>query len=159
MQVMVDNIIKLGEVFSNPLRRRIVEILVDKGPKNITDLQYELEIRSYKNVHKHVKDLLEIGAIETINAPHKEGVKLKVSREAFFKFLSEAAWYDLRNMYPPFPYGKLNKYIKSKKEVTEEELKSKFPELKYTLRWYLLLFGKDYNLKISANGKKAEDKR
>ena len=157
MQIMTNNTIRLGEILSNPLRRRIIEILVDKGSKNITDLQYELGIRSYKNIHKHVKDLLQIGLIETLKAPHKEGIQLRASREKFFDVISELIRVDLKNMYPLVSFQEVDKYIK-KREATEEELKNKLPEIKDAVKWYLLLFGEDYNLKIFKNGKKVESK-
>ena len=58
MQILVDNIIELGKTLSLPPRRKIIEVLVDEGSKNITDLQNILEIRSYKNARNHVNELI-----------------------------------------------------------------------------------------------------
>lgn len=154
MQVQTANIVNLGNVLSNPIRRKIIEVLIDKGPKNITDLQYEFKIRSYKNIHKHVQLLLEAGLIETIQAPYKEGVKLETSREKVSNLLISKLSEDIRYMlYLPF-HDKLEKYIREKKEATEDEVLTKFPDItKNMFRWYLLFFGSVYDLKISVSKK------
>ncbi|MEK6880613.1 MAG: winged helix-turn-helix domain-containing protein [Nanoarchaeota archaeon] len=155
MQVLVENTIEIGKVLGRPERRRIIEIVAE-SPKNITDLKNTLKIRSYKNARNHVNKLINIGFVETIKAPYKEGVKIETNQEKFSKVFNEKILIDARNMfYFPVSHEELNKYIKDKKEVTEEEIRKKFPKIKKDmLRWYLLLFGISYDLKISIEDNK-----
>lgn len=161
MQVFANNILDVADVLGHEKRRKIIEILVDKGPKNITELQEELGIRSYKNAHNHVNKLLKIGFIETKHVPYKEGVKLETSKELVSNVLNEKVGFDLRSMfYFPVSHEKFNEFIEDKKAVTENDIKKRFPAIKKDmLRWYLLLFGINYHIKISHNGRKVEDKR